>query len=197
MEGRYLLAGGGNVMTTEAKRAKAVPAGGTERHHGEPARQEEADAPVANPSQGHEQTVVAASAALERAGRSLQETRYRLEATLAALEERSRRLSMAMAALEQRMQRLAVRSGAAVGSSGVVAHHSMSVPESERDDAALKILTEAERRQLDRENILAALKHTGGKVSGPGGAAELLGLKHTTLASRMKALGIARAVLRR
>jgi hypothetical protein len=30
----------------------------------------------------------------------------------------------------------------------------------------------------------------GGKVFGPGGAAELLGLRPTTLASRMKALNI-------
>ena len=34
-----------------------------------------------------------------------------------------------------------------------------------------------------------ALSHAKGKVSGPGGAAELLGMKATTLASRIKALG--------
>jgi hypothetical protein len=33
---------------------------------------------------------------------------------------------------------------------------------------------------------------TGGRVSGPGGAAEILGLPPTTLESRMKKLGIAR-----
>lgn len=54
------------------------------------------------------------------------------------------------------------------------------------------LLTEAERRERDRANIVAALKICGGKVFGPGGAAELLGLKPTTLASRIKALGIDR-----
>ena len=39
---------------------------------------------------------------------------------------------------------------------------------------------------------MAALKATHGKVFGPGGAAELLGMKPTTLASRLKALGIDR-----
>ncbi len=50
--------------------------------------------------------------------------------------------------------------------------------------------TEADRRLRLRASILAALKAAGGKVSGPGGAAERLGLKPTTLASRMKTLGI-------
>jgi hypothetical protein len=36
------------------------------------------------------------------------------------------------------------------------------------------------------------LHRAGGKMSGPGGAAELLGLKPTTLASRIKILGLAR-----
>ncbi len=49
---------------------------------------------------------------------------------------------------------------------------------------------EAERLARDRVNIVAALKMTGGKVSGKGGAAELLGIKSTTMASRMASLGI-------
>jgi transcriptional regulator with GAF, ATPase, and Fis domain len=40
-----------------------------------------------------------------------------------------------------------------------------------------------EIRQLEADNIRAALKAAGGKVSGPGGAAQLLGTRHTTLAS--------------
>jgi transcriptional regulator with GAF, ATPase, and Fis domain len=51
----------------------------------------------------------------------------------------------------------------------------------------------AEVRRLERENILAALSQSGGRIRGPGGAAELLGLKPTTLASRIKALGIGKA----
>ncbi|PZU90541.1 MAG: histidine kinase [Chelatococcus sp.] len=52
------------------------------------------------------------------------------------------------------------------------------------------ILTEADRRRRDRAAIAAALEAAGGKVSGPGGAAELLGLKPTTLASRIRSLGL-------
>lgn len=54
----------------------------------------------------------------------------------------------------------------------------------------IPIRTDLEIRQMEAENILAALQATHGKISGPGGAAALLGLKPTTLASRIKALGI-------
>jgi transcriptional regulator with GAF, ATPase, and Fis domain len=53
------------------------------------------------------------------------------------------------------------------------------------------IRTDAQIRQIEADNIRGALEATNGKVSGPGGAAELLGMKPTTLASRIKALGIA------
>jgi formate hydrogenlyase transcriptional activator len=52
------------------------------------------------------------------------------------------------------------------------------------------ILTDDDRRERDRVNIMAALEACGGKVFGRGGAAELLDVKPTTLASRIKALGI-------
>jgi formate hydrogenlyase transcriptional activator len=52
------------------------------------------------------------------------------------------------------------------------------------------VLTDDERRQRDRENILQALRSTDGRVGGPDGAAALLGVKPTTLRSRIKALGI-------
>jgi formate hydrogenlyase transcriptional activator len=52
------------------------------------------------------------------------------------------------------------------------------------------ILTEDDRRDRDRANILSALEACNGKVFGRGGAAELLELKPTTLAARIKALGI-------
>jgi len=57
------------------------------------------------------------------------------------------------------------------------------------------ILTEAQCRDRDRANILAALQASGGRVSGRGGAAELLAVKPTTLYSRLKALGIETAIL--
>jgi formate hydrogenlyase transcriptional activator len=52
------------------------------------------------------------------------------------------------------------------------------------------ILTREEWKRQERESITAALKQCDGKVFGPGGAAELLNMKPTTLASRLKALGI-------
>jgi PAS domain S-box-containing protein len=52
--------------------------------------------------------------------------------------------------------------------------------------------TEAERRARDRAEIVAALALAGGRISGRGGAAERLGLRPTTLASRIKAHGIPR-----
>jgi len=53
-----------------------------------------------------------------------------------------------------------------------------------------EVVTDAEMQHRQRDNILAALQQTGWKVYGPGGAAELLRLKPTTLASRMKKLKI-------
>ena len=53
-----------------------------------------------------------------------------------------------------------------------------------------KLLTESEMRDFQKNNIVAALKQAGGKVSGSGGAAELLGVKPTTLADRIRTLGI-------
>ena len=59
------------------------------------------------------------------------------------------------------------------------------------------VRTELELRQLERENLRAALAAAGGKIYGKGGAAELLGVRPTTLSSRMKALGLDNRNLRR
>jgi transcriptional regulator with GAF, ATPase, and Fis domain len=56
--------------------------------------------------------------------------------------------------------------------------------------AADRVLTDAEVRRLETDNIRAALRRAKGKVSGPDGAAEMLGIRPTTLASRIKALGL-------
>jgi transcriptional regulator with GAF, ATPase, and Fis domain len=53
-----------------------------------------------------------------------------------------------------------------------------------------RVLTNAEVRTLEADNIRAALRVAEGKVYGPRGAAELLGVKPTTLASRIKSLGV-------
>lgn len=61
--------------------------------------------------------------------------------------------------------------------------------ESDDSDQSRKIRTIDEN---EREYILKILKRCNGRVSGEGGAAELLGLPATTLNSKMKRLGITR-----
>ncbi len=58
------------------------------------------------------------------------------------------------------------------------------------DIASANLLTEAERKRQEVTSVVEALKQTKGKVFGKEGAAELLGLKPTTLASRIKRLQI-------
>jgi formate hydrogenlyase transcriptional activator len=60
----------------------------------------------------------------------------------------------------------------------------------QKADARPTVMTSSEMRDHERANIIAALEACAGKVFGPGGAAEMLDLKPTTLASRIKALGI-------
>jgi PAS domain S-box-containing protein len=60
--------------------------------------------------------------------------------------------------------------------------------------AAAEFLTEQEMRALQKKNTVAALKQAGWRVSGAGGAADLLGIKPTTLADRIRTLGIRKPV---
>lgn len=53
-------------------------------------------------------------------------------------------------------------------------------------------LTEAQIRQYERENLVRVLEGTGWKIKGAKGAAELLGVKPTTLVSRIRKLGLKR-----
>jgi transcriptional regulator with GAF, ATPase, and Fis domain len=55
-----------------------------------------------------------------------------------------------------------------------------------------RILTEEEMRDLERQNTVAALERCHWKIYGPDGAGELLGVRPTTLVSRLKQMGIAR-----
>jgi PAS domain S-box-containing protein len=55
-----------------------------------------------------------------------------------------------------------------------------------------RVLTLSELRDLERENLVRALEVTRWKVSGSDGAARLLGMRPSTLTSRMKALGVRR-----
>jgi transcriptional regulator with GAF, ATPase, and Fis domain len=58
-------------------------------------------------------------------------------------------------------------------------------------DGPPRILTDEEVRALEKDNVVAALDRCHGKIYGPDGAAELLGLRPSTLISRMKRMGIA------
>ena len=55
-----------------------------------------------------------------------------------------------------------------------------------------RVRTAKELEELERSNIIAALEAAEWKVAGEKGAAQLLGVKPTTLSSRMKALNIER-----
>jgi len=66
------------------------------------------------------------------------------------------------------------------------------VPAAGTQSAESQVLSAAELAHRERDNTIAALDRAGWKVSGPGGAAEMLGVKPTTLASRLKRFGIER-----
>ncbi|WP_404359423.1 sigma-54 interaction domain-containing protein [Methylotuvimicrobium sp. KM1] len=53
-------------------------------------------------------------------------------------------------------------------------------------------VTEAEMREREKANLIAALRHADWRVWGPDGAAELLGIKPSTLKYRMTVLGISK-----
>ncbi len=71
-------------------------------------------------------------------------------------------------------------------------HASATMPAITTPAETKRILTEAEMKAFERDNLLRALEATDWKVGGESGAAKLLGMKPTTLASRMKVMGIAR-----
>ena len=75
----------------------------------------------------------------------------------------------------------------------------LSLPENSANPGAAEIgapgkeanvLTENQMRSLQKQNFIAALKQSNWRVSGKGGAAELLGVRPTTLTDRIKSLGI-------
>jgi transcriptional regulator with GAF, ATPase, and Fis domain len=55
-----------------------------------------------------------------------------------------------------------------------------------------EFLTEPEIQRRERENLCIVLNRTGWKIRGADGAAELLGVKPTTLISRIKKMGLRR-----
>jgi transcriptional regulator with GAF, ATPase, and Fis domain len=67
-----------------------------------------------------------------------------------------------------------------------------AAPQSEGTETVEGFVTAREFRERERQNLLAALIGAGWRIYGRDGAAARLGIKPTTLASRMKTLGIAR-----
>jgi DNA-binding NtrC family response regulator len=60
------------------------------------------------------------------------------------------------------------------------------------DRADQEYLTDSEMQRLERENLFNVLEKTGWKIKGTDGAAELLGVKPTTLISRIEKMGLKR-----
>jgi len=93
---------------------------------------------------------------------------------------------------------------AVILSTGNVLRLDVSMPDLKPDDAILppgeraadEVLTEKEMRELQKRNTVTALKQVNWRVSGAGGAAELLGVKPTTLADRIRTFGIKKPVRR-
>jgi len=79
-----------------------------------------------------------------------------------------------------------------------VVEHAMIVSSGRTLDAAMPAFSPAETieasdlRDVERRHILSVLEKTGWRLTGEGGAAGILGLKRTTLQSKMKKLGIKR-----
>jgi DNA-binding NtrC family response regulator len=67
----------------------------------------------------------------------------------------------------------------------------LSLPVGVRAAQAEGFPDEPTLEELQRRYIRHVLEKTEGRISGPGGAAEILGLKRTTLYSRMRKLGMA------
>ena len=59
--------------------------------------------------------------------------------------------------------------------------------------ASSEIYVAGNLKDLERRHILAVIEKVGWRIGGMGGAAEVLGLKRTTLVSKMKKLGIKRS----
>jgi transcriptional regulator with GAF, ATPase, and Fis domain len=70
-------------------------------------------------------------------------------------------------------------------------HTALSFPASRtREEIPVEVLPEVEMLRRHRDNTIAALRRSNWKIYGTGGAAELLGIKPTTLTSRIKKMGL-------
>lgn len=62
-----------------------------------------------------------------------------------------------------------------------------------KSDAEPEFLTEAELQRSERKNLMTVLEKTHWRIKGENGAAELLGVKATTLKARIKKMGLKRS----
>jgi PAS domain S-box-containing protein len=97
------------------------------------------------------------------------------------------RLDITRALPEAELGRAAPGPRAAASEPGGAAAPTPASPE-----RGVPVRTVDEMRQLERANLMRALEAAGWKVAGQSGAAQLLGMRPSTLTSRMKALGIER-----
>jgi DNA-binding NtrC family response regulator len=65
-------------------------------------------------------------------------------------------------------------------------------PFESREKDQREFMTELEIQRLERDNLRIVMNKAGWKIKGAHGAAEILGVKSTTLASRLKKLGLKR-----
>jgi transcriptional regulator with GAF, ATPase, and Fis domain len=60
------------------------------------------------------------------------------------------------------------------------------------DEVESEYLTDTEMRRRERKNLFIVLRMTAWRIKGVDGAAELLGLRPTTLISRIERMGLKR-----
>ena len=75
--------------------------------------------------------------------------------------------------------------GSFTSAAGEATHHA-------RGDKDADVIPELEMRRRERANVVAALQCADWRIYGPDGAADLLGVKPTTLASRIRKMGLER-----
>ncbi len=97
--------------------------------------------------------------------------------------------------LQNVIERAAIQHQCGKAKLDFVALNNVPVTKTEAVIPAHTILTKRELLAQERASIIAALQQTAYKIYGPDGAAEILGMKPTTLASRMKALGLRKQII--
>ena len=101
-------------------------------------------------------------------------------------EDRARLLSYAWPGNARELRNVIER-GVLLGSG---AHINLSLPLDARPSASHPFADSPTLEEVQRRYIAWVLEHTKGRISGSGGAAEILGMKRTSLNARMKKLGV-------